>query len=895
MKQIILIMFVLALYSYSFAQMPMPKKQSERTVYTCVMHPEVQMTKPGKCPKCGMTLVKKTIKTAKPQSQQSAKEAMPMAKDTVPSKKENMPMDMPMNDTAMVADSNETDTADQIAAKVNLLPDKTVRYDLYVRDSMVNFTGKQKHAYAINGSISAPTLTFTEGDTAEIYLHNMLKSEETSLHWHGIILPNEADGVPNLTTAPIPPGSTHLYKFAIVQNGTYWYHSHTELQEQAGMYGALIFKKREDPSANETSSMKEYTLVLSEWTDEKPEEVQRRLRTANDWYAIKKGSTQSYSEAMKEGYFNTKLTNEWKRMKAMDVSDVYYDRFLANGKPENTASQFKAGEKVKLHIVNGSASTYFWLQYAGGKLTVVGNDGNDVVPVRVDRMIIAVAETYDVVVTVPENMSYEFKATAEDRTKSTSLWLGSGMKMPAPTLPNLKYFEGMKMMNNMMKMNGDMKDMGMQMSLQQMDMNTVMYPEITGGGAEENHKGHNKQNMNDMKTDTTKDMKMDNMQHMNMNEQKDSMQGMKMNDMKNMKMPARPSGGDNMGEMNMSNSSDIVTLNYTMLRSPVKTTLPDAPTQVLHFNLTGNMNRYVWTINNKTVNEWDKVLIKGGENVRVIITNNSMMRHPMHLHGHDFRVLNGQGEYAPLKNVLDIMPMETDTIEFAANKSGDWFFHCHILYHMMAGMGNVFSYENSVNPELPDSTKAYKNFKQDNRMIHPMVRAGLESNGSDGEVMLSGNRYALQGLWHLGLHPEHGYEGELNFGRYFGKMQWLFPYVGFDYHYKNIDGDIKDQPDYKNLFGQISNKNDRKTCVAGVQYTLPMLLIADARVDGNGKFRFQLSREDVPITNRLRFNFMANTDKEYAAGFRYIVSKWFAVSTHYDSDMGLGAGVTLTY
>ncbi len=268
----------------------------------------------------------------------------------------------------------------------------------------------------------------------------------------------------------------------------------------------------------------------------------------------------------------------------------------------------------------------------------------------------------------------------------------------------------------------------------------------------------------------------------------------------------------------------------------------------------------------------------------------------MHLHGHDFRVVNGQGEYAPLKNVLDIMPMETDTIEFAANKSGDWFFHCHILYHMMAGMGNVFSYANSpVNPELSDSTKAYKSFKQDNRMVHPMVRAGFESNGSDGEVMLSGNRYALQGLWHLGLHPEHGYEGELNFGRYFGKMQWLFPYVGFDYHYKNIDGDIKDQPDYKNLFGQVSDKNDRHTFVAGVQYTLPSLILADARVDLNGKFRFQLSREDVPVTRRLWFNFMVNTDKEYAAGFRYIVSKWFAVSTHYDSDMGLGAGVTLTY
>ena len=211
---------------------------------------------------------------------------------------------------------------------------KTIRYDLYVTDTIVNFTGKRKHAYAINGTIPAPVLEFTEGDTAEIYLHNRLRSEETSLHWHGIILPNQADGVPYLTTARVGPGETHLYKFAIVQNGTYWYHSHSKLQEQAGMYGALILLKRDSMMEKKMDAASEYPLVLSEWTDENPHEVQRRLRSANDWYAIKKGSVQSYGEAIKEGHFNTKLANEWKRMKAMDVSDVYYDRFLINGKPK---------------------------------------------------------------------------------------------------------------------------------------------------------------------------------------------------------------------------------------------------------------------------------------------------------------------------------------------------------------------------------------------------------------------------------------------------------------------------------------------------------------------------------------------------------------------------------
>lgn len=832
-----------------------------KTIYTCVMHPQVQQDKPGKCPICGMTLVKKTIKVAAPK--QNDMKGMNMKGDK---------QGMNMNDQNMPKEG--ADPFNQISAKVDFTAPKTVRYDLYVRDTVVNYTGKSKHAIAINGSIPAPTLYFTEGDTAEIYLHNMLK-EETSLHWHGVILPNQADGVPFLTTAPTHPGETHLYKFRVVQNGTYWYHSHSGLQEQVGMYGALIFKRRDEPDSqtntmsmvmngsimkmeNQSSSTamgntteKHYEVVLSEWANERPTQTQRRFRTGNDWFSIKKGSTQSYAEAIKEGQFKTKLTNEWKRMKAMDVSDDWYQRFLVNGKLEANASQFKAGDKVRLHIVNAGASTYFWLGYGGGKITVVGNDGNDMVPVEVDRLIVAPAETYDLIVTVPDNMSYEFRATSEDRTGASSLWLGSGMKMPAPKLPRLKYFEGMKMMNDMMRTDGTMKDMGMDMSLQKMDMNMVMYPEITGGEGDKDVSGNNTQHdMSDM-------------------------QGMDM-----------PSGGD------------IVTLNYDMLRSPVKTTLPDGPTKTLHFNLTGNMNRYLWTLDNKTVTESDRILINKGENLRVIITNNSMMRHPMHLHGHDFRVVNSQGEYSPLKNVIDVMPMETDTIEFAANKEGNWFFHCHILFHMMAGMGRVFTYANSpANPELPNAEEAYKKFlhHRDQNMKHLMVRAGLESNGSDGEAMLSSNRYALNGLWHLGTKPHHGYEGELAFGRYLGTNQWWFPYIGFDYHYKKENGSHQNGMEEKNLFGQVSNKNNRKTITAGIQYITPWLMLADARIDGNGKLRFQLSREDIPITPRLRFAFMGNTDKEYMAGFRYIVSKWFALSTHYDSDMGLGAGITLTY
>lgn len=718
---------------------------------------------------------------------------------------------------------------------------KTVRYDLYVADTTVTLAENETRAIAVNGTIPMPTLTFTEGDTAEIWVHNNL-NEETALHWHGLFLPNRYDGVANLTQTPIKPHTTYLYKFPIIQHGTHWYHSHFKLQEQIGMYGAFIIHKKNEPD------IPTLNVILSEWTDMNPEEVNRSLKSATDWFAIEKGSTQSYGEALISGNFGTKLTNEWKRMTAMDVSDIYYDNFLINGKNQSGEPQFKAGDKVQLRIANAGASDYFWLTYSGGKITIVATDGNDVEPIEVDRLIIAVSETYDVIITIPDNKSYEFLATPEDRTGSASLWLGSGEKVPAAKLPKLKYFEGMKMMNDMMDMNGNIIEMeGMNMQNQQMDMNTVMYPEITG-------------------LENSEDI-------------------MKPEDMNGMKMDE---------EM-----TDIVTLNYGMLRSPEKTTLSKGTWRELKFELTGTMNRYVWTMDNKTISESDKILIKKGENLRIILFNNSMMRHPMHLHGHDFRLMNGSGDYSPMKNIIDILPMERDTIEFAASESGgDWFFHCHILYHMMAGMGRVFSYEDSPqNPALLDPENDFQNFLSDHGgQFHLMGRAGIESNGSDGQAEYAGTRWELRTLWHLGYQAKHGYESETYLGRYLDRMQWLFPYIGFDYHYKkeggpeNIFGS-----DEKNWFGQKSNKNNRKTVVAGIAYTFPMLFIADGRIDSDGKFRFQLSREDIALTSRLRLNIMLNTDKEYAAGFRYIITKYFSFSTHYDSDMGYGAGIKLTY
>lgn len=879
-NKILLILFLMLIPPFAIAEnkngITISRKasilQAQPVTYTCVMHPEIHANKPGKCPKCGMDLIKEKAK--------SVKKSVPKKQVAKPVVKQGVPVKTTVIETKATSDDshqNHTIVPSEYAKVIEEpvkrtaknAPPKTVRYDLYVRDTIVTFGDVPKRAIAVNGQIPMPTLTFTEGDIAEIYVHNEL-DEETSLHWHGLFLPNIEDGVPNLTQMPIKPHTVHKYTFPIIQHGTHWYHSHTGLQEQIGMYGSFIMNKRnEDPTFRTgIDDLPTVPIILSEWTDLNPKNVHRMLHNATDWFAIQKGTTQSYAEAIRAGHFKTKVANEWKRMNAMDVSDVYYNKFLINGKNETQLSQFKVGDKVRLRIANGGASTYFWLNYAGGKITVVASDGNDVEPVEVNRLIVAVSETYDVVVTIPaEKTAFEFLVTSEDRTKSASLYLGDGVKQLMLPLPKLKYFEGMKMMNGMMKMNGDLDDMGMKMSLNQMDMNVVMYPEITGPI--------------DAKEGTQKEVEMDHSSHdmgkMKMDETSPKTDGMKMTE----------------EDYNSNALSDITTLNYAMLKSPTKTTLPkDAPVKELRFELSGNMNRYVWSLDNKVVSEADKILIKKGENVRVVLFNGSMMRHPMHLHGHDFRVLNGQDEFAPMKNIIDIMPMETDTIEFNANVKGDWFFHCHILYHMMAGMGRVFSYENQEpNPLIPNPKLAKRKLFADDRAFRVMAENDFATNGNDGMLMIQNTRWSIGTDWRLGYNDVHGYETETHIGRYIGKMQWLMPFIGFDWRYRKMEIGAMEE----NLFGQTNTKDNRAVFSAGVEYILPMLIKAQAEVYTDGNFRLQFERMDIPVSKRLRMNLMWNTDREYMAGLRYIVKRNFGITTHYDSDMGMGFGVSLNY
>ena len=696
---------------------------------------------------------------------------------------------------------------------------KKMIYDLYVNDTMVNFTGKHRMAVAINGRIPAPTLTFTEGDTAVIHVHNLMKME-TSIHWHGLLFSNEQDGVPFLTTAPVEPGKVFTFTFPLIQSGTYWYHSHTMLQEQSGVYGAIVIHP-----AKEKVKLKEYVLLLSDWTDQKPINILRNLKKGGEWPAIKKGAVQSYGEAIAAGYLKDKLRQEWKRMTPMDVSDVYYDKFLMHGKEVNYFKDAKPGEVVRVRIINGSASTYFTLQYAGGDMRIVSSDAINIQPLNVNKLEVAIAETYDILITVPENGAAELRATSWDVVGYCSAFFGNGNEIKAPDIPKLNYFKMMREMNNMMSGMKTMSGMG---------------------------------NMNNMQ----------------------DMSGMNMQTADTSKKTNTIMGG--MEGMDMMNDMPAGTFSYNQLKALNPTTLDSTrPWREVKLTLTGNMLRYVWSFDNKTLSEADLIKIKKGENVRFVLYNNTMMRHPLHLHGHFFRFLNGQGEYSPMKHTFDIKPMETVTIEFEANEEKDWFFHCHILYHMMSGMMRIVSYEGSEQNEYA-KTK-YKKLKREEKRIYPWADLSLHSQGAWMEGNLSNNKNALEFEGRVSW--TGNYETETHFLRYVGKKQFFAPYIGIDFR-KN-----KTLP----LANKFDTKDNRRVFDAGFYYMLPMLIRSEWRIDQYGRMRLQLERRDLPLSNNMFLDLRVNTDKEYTVGLRYMISRFASISTNYDSDYKWGMGLTFHY
>ena len=643
---------------------------------------------------------------------------------------------------------------------------ETVNYELKIAETILSPAGEKIKTLTINGGIPGPVLKFKVGDVAHIKVQNNLDNEETSIHWHGLLLPNEQDGVPYLTTPPIKPGKSHMFEFKLTHAGTYWYHSHTGLQEQRGIYGSIVV---EDPD-DSIKVDREHVLILSDWTNEKPSEVMRTLMSGNEWYSLKKGNMQSIYGAMKAGELGEYFSREWSRMPPMDISDVAYDTFLINGKRQSKLIG-KPGEKIRLRIINAAASSYFYLTSGMGSMTIVAADGPSVEPVDVERILIGIAETYDVVITIPQQGAVEFKASAQDGTGHASVIFGEGKLHKAPTPPRANLY----------------------------NMDQVLI---------------NALNFEDSQDD--------------------------------LERPMAP---------------------YKKLKAKKSTKLnPKLPVRKITLRLNGDMRRYIWSFDGKTLAEDSMIKVSKGEVLQIEMINDTMMHHPIHLHGHFFRLLNGQGNFSPLKHTVDVHPMGKRTIEFEANEEKDWFFHCHLLYHMDAGMARVVSYKEQGEDHKPNLDPALLN------PWYVMANGSVQSHMSEGRLKFMKGRNDFNIMWDVGYEGE--YEVDLTWGRYFNQ-------------------------NFSTVLGyRLSNEGTENRAIAGFNYWLPLFFQSSVTVDSEGDLRFGLNKE-FQLTDRMslftELEYDTNTEWEWSIGSEYTLSKKWSLIMQYQSDRGIGAGLSFRF
>lgn len=726
-------------------------------------------------------------------------------------------------------------------------------YNLTIEENEMTLAGVTANGMTINGSIPGPTLEFNIGDLAIINVTNKM-NEETSVHWHGLILPNFYDGVPYLTTPPIKPNTTFQYRIPINQSGTYWYHSHTMLQEQKGVYGSIVIHPKEKTLDYD----KDLVVVLSDWTNEKPMNVLRNLKRGNEWYQVKKGTAVPLSRVIKEGALGAQLKFWRDRMEGADIADIYYPAFLSNGKKLAQYPEFKAGEKVRLRFINASASTYYWMDFGAGNPMIVASDGVDVQPVSKSRFLFGIAETYDVVVTIPEGI-LEITATAQDGSGNTSIRLGSGRLFPATVINRP---DKIAMMKQMAKM--DMK-MGA--------------PALVGN-----------QNKNTPKKLMQKyGMKMNMKMDMKDGKMKEGMMNGKMS-MKEDKMK-----NDMVMKHKDTASFDYSTrktyFNYDFLKAKENTTFKsDAQVNDILLNLTGNMQRYIWSMNGTPLSETDKIKINGGEVTRITLNNLTMMHHPMHLHGHYFRVINENGERSPLKHTVNVPPMQKVVIEFYNEEYGDWFFHCHVLYHMMGGMARVFSYDTPRDKRMKEFPVQKLINETDHYYSWGMARTG--SNFNELFLMTSNIRNEF------GLRAELDYdknlETEISYNRYLN--DWVRVYAGV-----NTENAT---PDSYNSFNTVG--------LVGIKYFTPYRFNADVSIDHQLRPRIRLDREfllfprlfiegeyeyraDFGWVNDLENNKSYEGETQWLVGASYILSRNFSIQGNYNNRYGWGGGLMVRF
>ena len=517
-------------------------------------------------------------------------------------------------------------------------------FDLFIDQTPVNLTGRARTALTVNGSLPGPLLRWREGDTVTLRVKNRL-GEPTSIHWHGILLPSTMDGVPGLSFKGIEPGGLYVYQFKVKQHGTYWYHSHSGLQEQQGVYGPLVI----DPKEPEPYSyQRDYVVMLSDWTDEDPIALMKTLKKQSDYYNLHKPTLGDFiRDVGKQGWSATAADRlMWAQMKMnpTDLADVSGETYtyLLNGQPpgQNWTGVFKAGETIRLRFINGSAMTYFDVRIPGLKMTVIAADGQPVKPVSVDEFRIAVAETYDVLVE-PVAEAYTLFAQSMDRTGYArgTLARQMGATAPVPLLDPRPWLT--------------MEDMGM-------------------GGMDHGA-------MADMP----------------------GMEGMDHSAMGAMAMQKHPASEQNNPLVDMQAMNPVPKLDdpgiglrhngrrvltYADLRSTFEDPDGRAPSRTVELHLTGHMEKFAWSFNGVKFSDAEPLQLTYGERVRMVLINDTMMAHPIHLHGLWSDLEDENGQFQVRKHTIDMPPGSRRSYRVTADALGRWAYHCHLLYHMEMGM-----------------------------------------------------------------------------------------------------------------------------------------------------------------------------------------------------------------
>lgn len=508
-------------------------------------------------------------------------------------------------------------------------------YELVIDEGRVALSDGSRPALTINGQSPAPELRFKEGEEVQIRVTNRL-DRDTSLHWHGLIVPYDQDGVPVISFPGIKPGQTFTYRFRVQQSGTYWYHAHSDFQEQEGLYGPLVIEPRgREPYRYD----REYTVMLFDWQDEKPERTLANLKKDAEYYNDHKRTLGDFfTDAARDGVWAT-LKDRWSwgdmRMSPTDIADVSGFRFLVNGRDaeQNWTALFKPGERVRLRIINASGMSYYDLRIPGLPMTVVQADGNDVLPVTVDQVRLAVAETYDVIVQPREDRAYTLFAASMDRRGYARATLAPrpGMVAEVPTLGPPRLLS--------------MADMGMDHAMPGMD-----HGAMAGMG----------------------DAEMAGMDHAAMGH------GM------------LAAGGNPDYAPGSGIAPEPVEGGRVLVYGDLKAMHPDAryraPDRTIELKLTGNMERYFWSFDGVKYSEAEPIRLRYGERVRFRFVNQTMMNHPMHLHGMWMQLDKGNGRLNPLKHVVNVAPGSTLEVDVPADAIGQWAFHCHLIYHMASGM-----------------------------------------------------------------------------------------------------------------------------------------------------------------------------------------------------------------